>query len=249
MAKLENAKVSPSGAIVVKDIEIEKLVNAQLREFDKSFFDNSKALDAETFVELQLGKNVRYWRLAPLENGQQLLGTTAITDGKIRVIDEDGTIREKVVHKGDIVIDQKACKTEGRSRFTLLHEAWHAQFSLGVKSSFRHSTSANVGTFQRTTRRTSLEWDEHHADVYAENALMSKTKVKKLFHEHCEEIFGSNRKIVASKRSRTWALICEIARNLNVSATALAYRLRSLKLISDKVFQSLEVNKFKGGNK
>ncbi len=179
------------------------------------------------------------------------LGSTAISDGRVAIINDDGLPEIKVFKQGTIIIDEIACERETRRRFTLAHEAWHAQFDLHLNLEVLDNnaiidTYLVIGSSLRKVKtRLPKEWVEYHADLYAVYLLMPKKFVNKLFVKYHKLYFSNERRLVSSRPQRTWLMIDSIAKELNVSKTAVAYRLRELKKISNEVFQSLKINEKK----
>jgi Zn-dependent peptidase ImmA (M78 family) len=254
MVKLKNANITKYGSVQIKDSDLEKFASRQLRNYKKDYFKEPRALDVDDFVEFYLQKNVQYYKLSIDDAKNRPLGTTAITDGKVVVINEKGIPEIKIFKKGTIIIDEEACGLETRRRFTLCHEAWHSQFALNLNierlnenNNTLNDTNLTIAkSFNKGKRKTAIEWEEYHADIYATFLLMPKTFINKLFAKYHKQYFDNKRKLTAKRPQRTWLLISAIAEDLNVSKNAVAYRLRALNKISEQVFLSLNLNAKKG---
>ncbi len=247
MVQLPNVKRDKNGVLILNDFDIEIFAYRQLKEFDPHYFDQPHPLDVERFVEFYLNINIRYYALS---SDRSILGATALADGKLQVITEDGEIESRYLHRGDIYVDLKAYSSPQAALFTTMHEAWHSQFDVNLNNSASDSVTClslessetlnqckTVKTFQLTN-----QWMEHHANRYATYTLMPKAFVKSLWKKMRETYFPKQ-KLAPGKPNRTWKIINEVARCLNVSATAMAWRVKDLGLISSQVFNSLNLKK------
>lgn len=249
MLKLGNAAYTKEGVLVVTDDELEAFAYAQLKDYDKDYFKTPHALDVDDFVENYLRRKVIYFKLSL---DKSVLGVTAITDGKISVINSENKLDVKIFPKGTICIDLEACCSETRTNFTILHEAGHSQFDMKVIPSVLENKSIIQDTYLmidgaifKIKEKSSLDWMGHHANKYATYILMPKKFVVKLFNAKHKEYFSSERRLTKNRPQRTWLMISSIAEILGVSKKAMAYRLRDLHLISKEIFLSLELDKEK----
>lgn len=252
MIKLLNANYTKYGSVQVKDIDLEIFAYKQLRDYKKNYFKDQHPLDIDDFVEFYLKKDVKYYQLSTKDSDKRPLGTTAITDGKVAIINDEGIPEIKIFNKGTIIIDEDACGSETRRRFTLGHEVWHSQFDLHLNSDLIDNGTTISDTyliignsFRKVKTRTPKEWIEYHADIYAVFLLMPKPFINKLFDKYHKEYFGKERRLTSKRPKRTWLMIASMAEQLNVSKTALAYRLREMNKISEEVFVSLKINQKK----
>ncbi len=252
MVKLENANFTKYGSVQIKDIDLENFAYRQLREYKKNYFKNPQPLDIDDFVEFYLKKKVQYYQLSTNDSKVRPLGTTVITDGGVAVINEEGVPTIEIFKQGTIIIDESACKCETRRRFTLAHEAWHAQFDLHLNINLldsdnsindSHTTLSKI--YQKGLTKTPRDWVEYHADIYSVYLLMPRVFINKLFSKYHKQFFGDKRRLTANRASRTWIMINAIANELNISKTAIAYRLRELNKISNDIFVSLNINAHK----
>lgn len=252
MVKLKNAKITIYGSVQIHDVDLENFAYDQLKEYDHDYFKEPKALDIDDFVEFYLLKKVLYYQLSTKDSPKRILGSTAISDGKIAIINEEGIPEVKVFKRGTICIDEDACECEVRRRFTLAHEGWHSQFDLNIKKELLDGSDAIKDTYKMigssisiVKTRTPKEWIEYHANKYAVFLLMPKKFVCKLFKTYRKQFFKGVRRLSKHNPNRTWLLINAIAIFLSVSKKAMAYRLVELNLISQKIFDSLDINKEK----
>jgi Zn-dependent peptidase ImmA (M78 family) len=90
---------------------------------------------------------------------------------------------------------------------------------------------------------SALDWEEYHANMYAKFILMPKKFVVELFTTYRKDKFPT-RKITKAHAKRAWAIIIEVADYLGVSHTAMAYRVKELGLISEEVFDAMELKQY-----
>lgn len=253
MVKLKNARITKYGSVQVSNDDLERFAYAQLKEYDKNYFKEPHALNIDDFVEFYLKKKVYYYQLSLTDTTDKILGTTTISDGRIVIINDDGELDIRNVKCGEICIDEKACVTEERRRFTLAHEAWHSQFDLHLNKGMLDSASKLKDTvvqieqpFKSIECKTPLQWIEYHANKYPVYLMMPKRFVVRLFKEKHHEFFKGKRKLSKCHPQRVWLIIISLAKILQVSKKAMAYRLKELFLISDDVFLSLNI--YQGGD-
>lgn len=251
MLKLSNAKYTKDGVLVIYDEDLETFAYAQLKDYDKNYFKLPHALDVDDFVENYLNRKVLYYKLSL---DKSVLGMTAISDGKISVVNSNNELEVKIFSKGTMCIDLEACDNEARANFTIIHEAGHSQFDMNVNPSILENKLVIQDTYLmiggallKVKARSPKDRMEYHANKYATFILMPKKFVKKLFELKHKEYFRGKKRLSKSRPQRTWLLISSIAEILNVSKKAMAYRLRDLDLISEEVFLSLRLNKTKKG--
>lgn len=247
MLSLSNAKYTNSGVLIIKDIDLEAFAYAQLKDYDKDYFKQPHPLDVDDFVEFYLQRNILYYNLS---FEKECLGLTAISDGKIPIINSKKKVELKWLPKGTICIDLEACKNEARTNFTIIHEAAHSQFDTKVNPEILNSTFAikdDCFAISEATkkRKSPKDWIEHHADKYATYILMPKKFVKILFNEQHKLLFKGKTRLSKNNSRKTWLLITHIAKFLHVSNEAVAYRIRDLNLISESIFLSLNIQKRK----
>ena len=129
MLKLSNATYTKDGVLVISDEQLEAFAYAQLKDYDKNYFKNPHALDVDDFVENYLHRKLIYYKLSL---DKSILGMTAISDGKISVVNSDNKLDVKVFLKGTMCVDLEACGNDTRANFTIIHEAGHSQFDMKV---------------------------------------------------------------------------------------------------------------------
>ena len=248
MLKMTKAKLDSNGVYVLTDKEIESFAYRQLSDYRKDYFKNPCALDVDDFVENYLKIKVNYYGLSLNKN---IYGLTIIEDGVLPILDSENKAVCKEVRKGEVFVDAEACRDRETSiRFTLLHESAHAQFDLHVhldeeqESQTIGDTYAELfGESKKHWLRTSRDWMEHHANRYAVYLLMPKRFVRTLWKERRARYF-EGRRITAARPKRLWLVIRDIASQLGVAQSAIAYRLLDLNLISRDMFDSLNIEKW-----
>ena len=251
MIKL-NANTTKYGSVQVYDKDLEVFAYKQLKDYQKGYFEEPKALNIEDFVEFYLEKKVYYYQISTEDSSKRVLGSTAITDGKLAVICEDNKPSYIIFNRGDICIDEKACECESRVRFTLAHEAWHSQFDTNLnkelldgEKTIKDTSSIIDSPTMPAKSKNQWDWIEYHANRYAVYLLMPKRFVNKLFKRYHKELFGKKKRLSLKNPKKTWLIIIKISESLSVSKEALAYRLLELNLISIDIFKSLDIKKGK----
>ena len=251
MLKLGNATYTKNGILVIKDDELESFAYAQLRDYDKNYFKEPHALDVDDFVENYLGRKMIFYKLSL---DKSVLGMTAISDGKISIVNSNKKLDVQIFPKGTICIDLEACESETRTNFTIIHEAGHSQFDMNVNPAVLENKAVIQDTYLMirdsvyiVKGKSEKDWLEHHANKYATYVLMPKQFVRKLYKQKHKEFFGSERRVTKAHPGRTWLMIASIAEILKVSQKAMAYRIKNLGLISEDVFQSLDLYKQRKG--
>lgn len=251
MIKLANPKYDSNGVLVIKDDEIELLAYSQLRDYQRGYFKEPHALDVDDFVENCLGIKVGYHILSL---DQSKLGATALADGILPILDSNGEVSFREAKKGQVFVDCQACRDiETSIRFTLGHEAGHSQFDtnvdlkrLDISDSISDTYHDIFGQRKGYGRRTPREWMEHHANRYAVYILMPKTFVKKLWKKYHDKFFQGKR-ITSNSPKRLWKVIHDIAADLCVAQSSIAFRLAELGIISREMLDSLKMNNKREG--
>ena len=233
------------GVLQVKDEELEAFAYAQLRDYKKDFFKTVHALDVDDFVENYLKINVQFQRLSP---NNSRYGMTAISSGVVPIMNEENKPDLRYFQKGTICVDLDACNNDNHIiGFTLIHESGHSQFDLYVnKSLLDGETYINDeklldGKNLIVKRRTQKDWMEYHANKYASYILMPAQFVRKLYKQKHDEIMPGQR-LGVRQRKLIWKMIYAVAEELNVSSTAMAWRFLTLGIISQQLFDALEIN-------
>ena len=173
---------------------------------------------------------------------------TAISSGVVPIMNEDNKPDFRFLEKGTICVDLDACKNDEHIiGFTLVHECAHSQFDKYVnKSLLDGETYINDekildGKNLIVKKRTQKDWMEYHANKYASFILMPATFVRKLYKQKHDEIMPGQR-LGVRQRKLIWKMIYAVADELNVSGTAMAWRFLTLGIISQKLFDALNMN-------
>lgn len=251
MIKLANPKFDSNGVLVITDDELELLAYRQLRDYQKGYFKEPHALDIDDFVENYLRIKVGYHVLSL---DQSKLGATALADGILPILDSEGEVSFREVKKGQVFVDCQACKDiETSIRFTLGHEAGHSQFDtnvdlrrLNISDSLSDTYLDIFGQRKRRGKWMPREWMEHHANRYAVYVLMPKAFVNKLWKKYHDKYFRGKR-ITVNSPKRLWRVIHDIAADLRVAQSSIAFRLAELGTISREMLNSLNMNKWEVG--
>ena len=237
------------GVLQVTDEELEAFAYAQLKDYKKDYFKKPHPLDVEDFIENYLRIRVEYQKLSP---NKSRYGTTAITNGVVPIVaDDTGKFECRYFEAGTTCVDLDACNNDQHIiNFTLCHEAAHSQFDLHVDKELLDGTGNYLddseivlnGIVRR--KRADRDWMEYHASKYSSFLQMPARFVKKLYKIKHDEIMPGQR-LGVRQTKLIWKMIYAIANELNVSATAMAWRMLSLKILSQQLFDALKI---KGGN-
>lgn len=253
MIKITGVEYKANGVMILSKRKIESFVHRQLLDYKENYFDTPHPINIDDFVENYLHINMEFHQLS-LDGSE--LGATALSDGKIPIVDSDGKVSIRIFKKGSICIDEKACNSETRTSFTIGHEAGHSQFNMKADKSLLNNKDqvkdklVQIGSqYIKMKTKTDEDWMEWQADTYSAFLHMPREFVTELYHQKHDEYF-KNKRITTAHPQRLWKIIIEISDFLCVSREAMAIRLKELKLISRDQFKSLEINNFrKGGNK
>jgi Zn-dependent peptidase ImmA (M78 family) len=175
-----------------------------------------------------------------------ILGQTSTGKMWTSVIDSDGNDILFYLDGKTILIDQRLNnpKCYGRRNFTIAHELAH-QFINRTYPEAYGSQSRVISDYRRTTkpRKEITDWREWQADAMAASLLLPKEAIDEAMF-----FFGLGKKIkVLSKKYSEYKYrrFCEMAEFLQVSKTALAYRLEQLGLL-EKNYLIQEAQQWKG---
>jgi len=243
---IENKLIfNKDGMLQVSNKKLEAFAYSQLKSYQKGYFKSVHPLNIEDFLENFLHRNIFFYKLSP---NKSRLGLTAITDGLIPMVNDDGSFDTRLLKKSNICIDIEAChEDENIIRFTLAHEASHSQFDINVNRKIiegkTYVDDDKNYCVNKTTNQIKgpKEWMEYHANKYASYILMPSPFVRKLYKEK-HSLILSNKRLSIKNKKQTWKIIYSIAKNLKVSATSMAWRLLDLKIISPRIFNSLDIN-------
>ena len=244
MISWEKKAFNKKGVLQVTDDVLEDFAYAQLKDYQKNYFKKPHPLDVEDFVENYLHIKTEYQKLSP--NGTRY-GTTAITDGLVPIVaDDTGEFEWRFFKSGTIGVDIEACNNDEHIiNFTLCHETGHSQFDLHVDKDLldgcgNYLDDSIVLDGHICKRKSDRDWMEYHASKYASYLLMPSIFVRKLYKIKHDAIMPGQRLGVRQKKL-IWKMIYAISNELNVSATAMAWRMLSLNIISKSLFDALEI--------
>ncbi len=242
MIKWDKNAFNSKGVLQVRDEELEAFSIAQLKDYKKDYFKNIHPLDVDDFIENYLSIRIEYHRLSP---NKSKFGTTAITDGFVPIVSEENKFEFRFFKAGTICIDTDACnENENLIRSTSLHEAAHSQFDLSINKDLiggaTYLSDSIIIDGRNVKRKTDKDWMEYHANKYMSYMLMPSVFVKKLYKIKHDEIIPGKR-LSKKKRNITWKIIYEMANFLLVSPTAMAWRMLTLRILSEDIFKSLEI--------
>lgn len=214
------------GVPIIKDKDIEKIVNKQLLDFDRNYFKQPHALDIESFIEFYLNRRIDYYTLSIEEDKRRKLGSTALSNGKIPIY-RNNQIDYISIKKGEILIENNIKNKEHLLRFTLAHEAGHSVLhtncSFNITYAEDYSNSIEYGKPKKL--KTVSDWIDHHANVYAACLLMPEKFMKKLVRQ----LFHKKAKM---KQAMINDMVYEISQILNVSSDAIKIRISQLDLLN-----------------
>lgn len=181
MIKFRCFKRHPDGTPIIRDADIVKFAEAQLRDYRPELLEVPGKIDPIHFIERYLGANIDFQDIYYEEGASPIAGATVFNDEEVRVFDrENMCINVIPVKAGTVIIDNSTIndKNEGFARFTELHEAGHlnmhpavycrtpGQMSIFAARSF---VLCKRETMEMGRRRlvTQEDFREHQANVYA----------------------------------------------------------------------------------
>ena len=176
------------------------------------------------------GYNILYVTIT--RNGS-ILGQTSTGKMWTSIIDSDGNDILFYLDGNTILIDErlaKDLKCYGRRNFTIAHELAH-QFINRTYPEIYGRQSRVISDYRRSAKphKEITDWREWQADAMAAALLLPKEAIDEAMF-----FFGLGEKIkVLSKKYSEYKYerFCEMAEFLQVSKTALAYRLEQLGLL------------------
>lgn len=175
-----------------------------------------------------------------------ILGQTSTGKMWTPIIDEDGNDILFYLDGKTILIDKRLAKDPkciGRRNFTIAHELAH-QFINRAFPEVYGSQCRILSDYRRSEKphKEITDWREWQADAMAAALLLPKEAI-----EEAMFVFGLGAKIkVLSKKysEYKYGRFCEMAEFLQVSKTALAYRLEQLGLLERNcLFQEAQQRK------
>ena len=162
-----------------------------------------------------------------------VLGQTSIGEMWTPIIDSDGNDILFYMDGKTILIDSRLANDPryyGRRNFTIAHELAH-QFINRIYPEVYSDQYRVISDYRRTTkpRKEITDWREWQADAMAASLLLPKEALD-------EAMFffglGEKLKVLSKKYSEyKYERFCEMAEFLQVSKTALAYRMEQLGLL------------------
>lgn len=176
------------------------------------------------------GYNILYVTIT--RNGS-ILGQTSTGKMWTSIIDSDGNDILFYLDGNTILIDERLAKDSkcyGRRNFTIAHELAH-QFINRTYPEIYGRQSRVISDYRRSAKphKEITDWREWQADAMAAALLLPKEAIDEAMF-----FFGLGEKIkVLSKKYSEYKYerFCEMAEFLQVSKTALAYRLEQLGLL------------------
>lgn len=176
------------------------------------------------------GYNILY---VPITRDGSILGQTSTGKMWTSIVDPSGSDMFFFLDGRTILIDERLAndpKCYGRRNFTIAHELAH-QFINRTYPEVYGSQSRVISDYRRSSKphKEITDWREWQADALAAALLLPKEAI-----EEAMFFFGLGEKIkVLSKKYSEYKYerFCEMAEFLQVSKTALAYRLEQLDLL------------------
>ena len=182
------------GTPIIRDVDIVKFAEAQLRDYRPELLESPGKIDPLHFIEKYLGANIDFQDIYYEEGMSPVAGATVFNDEMVKVFDRENMCTKDIaVAAGTIIIDNSTVhgKNEGFARFTELHEAGHLCMHQAVYCRTPGQTSIfvarNIVLCKREimecgTRRliTQEDFREHQANVYAAALEMPERPFTKL---------------------------------------------------------------------
>ena len=176
------------------------------------------------------GYNILY---VTITRDGSILGQTSIGEMWTPIIDPNGNDILFFLDGKTILIDERLNqdpKCFGRRNFTIAHELAHQFINRTYPEAYGNQFRV-ISDYRRSTKphKEITDWREWQADTLAASLLLPKDAI-----EDAMFYFGLGEKIkVLSKKysEHKYQRFCEMAKFLQVSKTALAYRLEQLGLL------------------
>ena len=194
MIKFRCFKRHPDGTPIIRDADIVKFAEAQLRDYRPELLEVPGKIDPIHFIERYICANIDFQDIYYEEGASPIAGATIFNDEEVRVFDRDNMcIKDIPVKAGTIIIDNSTIndKNEGFARFTGLHEAGHlnmhpavycrtpSQMSMFAARSFVLCKRETMELGRRCLV-TQEDFREHQANVYAAALEMPERPFTKL---------------------------------------------------------------------
>jgi len=230
--------------------QINELSEGLIVTFFNRYEKQPKAIDIELFITACLKKTVIYEAFA--EEDHDKMGFTSNGEQPLTIV-KNNTKMQVVFPSETIVIDSYLLnpKEEKRRRFTLAHEAAHCIFdkacgsSVGAHFYSDFDTERVYSLSELKARMGICEWQ---TNAMAAALLMPRFIVKQTISQYTKSeklpVFG---KTIFDKKTED--IIVNMAKDLNVSVSALKYRLKTLDLleyndISEYISKCLNIGGF-----
>lgn len=209
---------------IISNIEIDSFADRLLRKHNKSIFklsSNVQPINIDSLIEKTCNKNLYFYQLS---SNKEIFGVTARLGGSTKIFNyANGQI---ILKSGDICVDDIACNSEHRIRFTLAHELGHSLFHIGVTlNSGKSNFTDDIHTITNHKSKTSEDWMEHHANVFAESILMPKKLIFRLQKKFLRKCEGIDKMMLRSLFND------EVAEIFNVSTKAAEIRIKRLRIM------------------
>ncbi len=247
----------PDNTPIIRDVEIEELVEELIRDYKPELLERPMAVNPEHFAEAYLGLSIDYQRIfSPDDN---VVGAMVFNDECIPVYGENGEIHLIRVPANTMLIHEDTAtddKFRKFMRFTMLHECGHAWMHGNV---YRRNadqlllfkgwdnTPQLVKCFRSSLMDcqrplvTEEDFREHQANVFAAAMAMPKATfipyVKQLLDE-----YGLNGKVSDQYAGGSLlfyeiynAFLTKLAETYDVSCQAAEIKLRKLGLIDSEM--------------
>lgn len=194
MIKFYCRKRHQDGTPIIRDADIVRFAEAQLRDYRPELLEEPGKIDPIHFIEKYLGANIDFQDIYYEEGASQIAGATVFNDEEVRVFDRENMCTKNIAVKaGTIIIDNSTIqdRNEGFARFTELHEAGHLCMHPAVYCTIpgqmsmfaaRSLVMCKRETMEMRRRRlvTQEDFREHQANVYAAALEMPARTFSKL---------------------------------------------------------------------
>lgn len=211
--------------------DIEKISNEIIAEYKAAYVPEKRLcyqVDAMELAQL-LGLTVDFQSLSL---DCSILGLTAPEEACITIFDDDGNEMMYCLDGSTILIEKKLLhpKAIGRMHFTMAHEMAHQVLYRKYPDNYgpQHRLICDYRRSEKPKRQVS-DWFEWQADVLAAAILLPKDAILETMY-----LFGLGERMkVLSKRfsPNKYEAFCAMAEVMEVSRTALAYRMEQLGLL------------------
>lgn len=218
--------------------EIASFADRLLNDYCRKFNRTLETIDHDELISKYLGLDIQYQRLS---RDKSILGATIQKDGFIETYNDDGTVKLVKTKRSDIFIDSEACCTIERELFTIYHEIKHYLLDLDKDFKVDKIIDDRKVIDEQINSKTAYGWAEYFANYFSVCMLLSRRRIKKLYEGKYDKYF-SNYHTKMCKRRIVYlrAIIREISQETGCSKSAVAIRLKELKLITNDNFKLLD---------